>query len=128
MTVSLFWLGWSSWESASPAIPAFAGVFFGIGFQILFMAMLNYITDFFLQFAASAHAGASCLRSIFAVLVPLAAGPMYDRLGFHWAPSLLGFLTLLLGLIPFFFIRYNDLLSRKTNITVRPMQSGGVSQ
>ncbi|EHA26133.1 hypothetical protein ASPNIDRAFT_140511, partial [Aspergillus niger ATCC 1015] len=115
MIVSLFWLGWASWKSISPLLPAFGGIFFGVGFQLVFMSMLNYITDVFRQMSASAHAGASCLRSIGAILVPLAAGPMYDTLGVHWAPSLLGFLVLIMGIIPFLFIRYGELLAKKSN-------------
>ena len=114
MVISLFWLGWTSWISVSPAAPALGGLFFGVGFQLVFMSMLNYITDVFREMSASAHAGASCLRSIGAITVPLAACPMYVRLGVHWAPSLLGFLSLIMGIIPFLFIRYGELLARKS--------------
>lgn len=44
------------------------------------------------------------MRSLGAIFVPLAAGPMYEQLGIHWAPSVLGFLALAMGLIPFIFI------------------------
>ncbi|KAF4963156.1 hypothetical protein FSARC_8809 [Fusarium sarcochroum] len=104
MVISLFWLGWTSQTSVSPVIPALGGFLFGVGFQLIFMSMLNYITDAFCQFAASAHAGAGCLRSLGAIFVPLAASPMYAQLGIHWAPSVLGFLALAMGMIPFIFI------------------------
>ena len=51
---------------------------------------------------------ASCSRSIFAVILPFAAKPMYARLGIGWSCSLLGFLSLLMALIPFVFIRFGD--------------------
>lgn len=104
MVISLLWLGWTSQTSISPVVPALSGFFFGVGFQLIFMSMLNYITDVFREFSASAHAGAGCLRSLGAVFVPLAAGPMYAQLGIHWAPSVLGFLALAMGLVPFVFI------------------------
>lgn len=78
------------------------------------MSMLNYITDVFREFSASAHAGAGCLRSLGAICIPLAASPMYGQLGIHWAPSVLGFLALAMGLIPFIFIWRGD---RLTNVT-----------
>lgn len=33
---------------------------------------------------------------------------MYNRLGVSWATSLLGFLSLVMTVIPFVFIRYGD--------------------
>ena len=51
---------------------------------------------------------ASCSRSLFGVILPFAAKPMYERLGIGWACSLLGFLSLLMALIPFVFIKFGD--------------------
>ncbi|KAJ3540012.1 hypothetical protein NM208_g5242 [Fusarium decemcellulare] len=114
MVISLFWLGWTSRETISPAVPASGGLFFGLGFLLLFASMLNYVTDMFREYSASAHAAASFTRSIGAVVLPLAAGPMYARLGIHWAPSVLGLIALVMGVIPFFFIVYGDTLARKS--------------
>ena len=110
MTIALFWFGWTAWDHISPIVPSLGGLFFGIGYQLLFMGMSNYVTDVYREYSASAQAAASCTRSLGAVLLPLAAGPMYTRLGIHWAPSLLGFLALAMGVIPFVFIRYHDRL------------------
>lgn len=114
MVVSLFWLGWTSWGHLSPIVPAIGGCFFGLGFQLLFMGMTNYVTDVFRQMSASAQAAASTTRSIGAILLPLAANSMYSQLGIHWAPSLLGFLSLAMGIIPFVFIQYGDALARRS--------------
>lgn len=114
MVISLFWLGWTSWDSVSPEVPALGGFFFTLGFQLVFMGMSNYITDVFRQYSASAQAAASMTRSLGAVLLPLAAGPMYIQLGIHWAPSLLGFVALVMGVIPFVFIRFGESLARKS--------------
>lgn len=70
------------------------------------MALINYMVDAYEAFAASALGAASCSRSIFAVVVPFAARPMYETLGIAWACSLLGFLSLVMGIVPFFFLRY----------------------
>lgn len=114
MTIALFWLGWTVWPSVSPVVPMFSGVLFGCGFQLVFMGMVNYLTDVFQQYCASAHAAASMTRSIGAILLPLAAGPMYANLGVHWAPSILGFVALAMGFIPFIFIRYGDRLAQSS--------------
>jgi len=85
-----------------------AGVPFGVGFMLIFMALLNYVTDAYEIFAASAMSATSCCRSIFGALLPIAARPMYSKMGIPWATSLLGFLSLAMSIIPFAFIRYGD--------------------
>ncbi|KAK1461799.1 major facilitator superfamily transporter [Colletotrichum cuscutae] len=114
MVIALFWLGWTVWPSTSPVLPMFSGVLFGCGFNLLFMGMINYLTDVFRQYSASAHAAASMTRSIGAITLPLAAGKMYGNLGVHWAPSVLGFIALAMGVIPFIFIRFGDSLARSS--------------
>ena len=85
-----------------------AGLPFGVGFVLIFMALLNYLTDAYEIYAASAMAAASCSRSIFGAVLPLAAKPMYEKLGVAWASSLLGFLSLGMSIVPFVFIKYGD--------------------
>lgn len=85
-----------------------AGVPFGIGFMLIFMALLNYVTDAYEIYAASGMSATSCCRSVFGAILPLAARPMYQRLGIPWASSLLGFLSLGMTIIPFAFIKYGD--------------------
>lgn len=60
------------------------------------------------RYAASAMGAASCSRSLFGVVLPFAAKPMYNDLGVAWACSLLGFLSLLMSAIPFVFIKFGD--------------------
>lgn len=89
---------------------------------VIFIALLNYLTgeyttpahflamddadgpDAYEIFAASAHAAASCFRSIVATVLPLATTAMFSRLSIAGACSLLGGLSLLMCLIPFIFI------------------------
>ena len=106
--ISLFWLGWTACPNIHWIVPMLAGVPFGIGFMLIFMALLNYITDAYEIFAASGMAATSISRSIFGALLPLAAIPMYRTLGVHWASTLLAFLSLAMSIIPFAFIKYGD--------------------
>lgn len=116
-----------------------AGIPFGIGFLLIFIALLNYITDAYEIFAASGMAASSCCRSIFGALLPLAARPMYGRMGIPWATSLLGFLSLGMTIIPFAFIKYGDriranskfcqeLKERKRQDEERANRNSGISQ
>ncbi|PGG97474.1 hypothetical protein AJ79_09194 [Helicocarpus griseus UAMH5409] len=106
--VSLFWLGWTSSPSIHWAVPMLSGVPFGIGYMLIFMAMINYLVDAYESFSASAQSASSCCRSIFAVLLPIATTPMFTSLGVSWSCSLLAFLSLAMSLVPFAFIRYGE--------------------
>lgn len=50
----------------------------------------------------------SASRSIFGVVLPFAANPLYSRLGVNWACTLLGILSALMAIIPFVFIKYGQ--------------------
>lgn len=104
--ISLFWLGWTARPDIHWIVPTLSALPFGIGFLLIFMALINYIVDAYEIYAASAMGAASCSRSIFGVVMPFAARPMYETLGVAWACSLLGFLSIIMGIVPFAFLRY----------------------
>ncbi|KAG6279049.1 hypothetical protein E4U47_004222 [Claviceps purpurea] len=102
--ISLFWLGFSAKASVPFYVPMLAGIPFGMGYILLFMALLNYLTDSYEIFAASANAAASCCRSILAAVLPLATSHMFRRLGISGAFALIGGLSAVMCAIPFIFI------------------------
>ncbi|TVY56401.1 Citrinin biosynthesis cluster MFS transporter mrr1 [Lachnellula cervina] len=108
--VSLLWLGWTARPEIPFYVPMLAGVPFGMGFVLIFMALLNYLTDAYEIFAASAMAASSCCRSVAGAVLPFAATPMFARLGVAWACSLLGFLSLGMCVIPFMFLLKGDVI------------------
>ncbi|OJJ50068.1 hypothetical protein ASPZODRAFT_59151 [Penicilliopsis zonata CBS 506.65] len=106
--ISLLWVGWTAYANIHWAAPMMSGIPFGMAYLLIFMAMLNYLTDAYETLSASAQAAASCTRSMFGAVLPLAARPMFNRLGIHWACTLLACLSLAVSIIPFAFIRYGD--------------------
>ncbi|KAI1179495.1 major facilitator superfamily transporter [Nemania sp. FL0916] len=112
--VSMFWLGFSAKKDVSYAVPSIAGVGFGLGYQLIFMGMLNYLTDAYEIFAASANSASSSLRSLFAVVLPLATASMFQELGIAGALGLLGGLSLLLGAVPFVFLWKGEQIREKS--------------
>jgi hypothetical protein len=108
LSISMFWLGWTARASIHWIVPVLAAIPFGMAYLLIFIAPTNYLVDAYEIFSASAVAAASCSRSLFAVVLPFATKPMYERLGIAWACSLLGFISLILGIIPFFFLNYGD--------------------
>lgn len=112
--IALFWLGFTARSSISFVVPMLAGIPFGIGMMLIYMAMLNYLTDAYEIFAASANAAGSTCRSLFAVVLPLAATSMFSTLGIAGACSLLGGVSALMCIIPFIFIWKGPSIRKKS--------------
>jgi hypothetical protein len=97
---------WTANPQIYPIVPILAGLPFGIGFLLIFVALTNYLTNLYADQAASAMAALTCTRSICGAGLPFATQMMYATLGVHWAGSLLGFLALLVGMVPWVFWRW----------------------
>lgn len=106
--ISMIWLGWASKPNIHWIVPTLSGLPFGMGFLLIFMAMLTYLSDAYMTYNASAQGMASTARSLLGVLLPLAAPKMFQTLGIAWACSTLGFLSLALGLTPWLFMIYGE--------------------
>lgn len=91
-----------------------SGVLLGMGTELTFMSLLNYLTDAYGMYSASVLAAAGFSRSLAAVLFPLAGDPLYRALGTAWATSALGFLCLVLGLSPFLLLFYGHKLRARS--------------
>ncbi|KAL9010597.1 MAG: hypothetical protein Q9173_004482 [Seirophora scorigena] len=75
--ISQFWLGWTARPSIHWSVPALSGIFNGIGIDITFMALTNYLTDAYGIYSASALASSVLSRNIAAaLLLPLTTYPM----------------------------------------------------
>lgn len=106
--ISLFWLGWGARPDVHWIVPTLAALPFGIGFLLIFMALINYVVDAYEIYAASAMGATSASRSVFGVVLPFAAAPLYENLGIAWACTLLGILSAVMSVIPFVFIKYGS--------------------
>ena len=121
----MFWLGWSTKSYIHPVVPMMSGILFDLGYILIFMSMINYLTDAYKQYSASAQAAASTVRSTMAVCLPLATSSMYGNLGISWATSMLAFISLALAIIPFVFMKYGAWLRDKSTFSQQVM---GVTQ
>ncbi|KAL9580008.1 MAG: hypothetical protein Q9212_004751 [Teloschistes hypoglaucus] len=70
----------------------------------------TYLIDAFTNYAASALAAATVLRSVLGAVLPLAGPKMYESLGLGWGNSLLAFIALAFGVMPWAFYRYGERL------------------
>lgn len=71
------------------------------------------MVDSFTNFAASALAAVTFLRSIAGGLIPLAGTPMFNALGVGWGCSTLAFIAVALCPIPLLLTRYGELIRTK---------------
>ena len=99
-TAGLFWYGWASTPSTHWIVPACGITAVGIGIYSIYMGVVNYLTDSYEKYAASALSAASLGRNTFGAFLPLASYQLFQNLGFGWAGSLLGFIGLILTLVP----------------------------
>ncbi|EAW07800.1 MFS transporter [Aspergillus clavatus NRRL 1] len=102
----LFIFGWTSDKNIHWVGPNAGAVSMGFGFFTIFQAALNYLIDTFTEFAASAVAANTFLRSVFAGAFPMFAGIMFRKMGVDWAASTLGFIAVALIPIPYLFYIY----------------------
>ncbi|CZR57290.1 related to multidrug resistant protein [Phialocephala subalpina] len=91
-TTDLFWYGWANYPRVLWIVPTF-GVDFGLGIYSIYLAVVNYLTDSYEKYAASAFSAASLGRNTFGAFLPLANPALYTNLGCQWASSLLGFIA-----------------------------------
>ncbi|KAF2439556.1 MFS general substrate transporter [Karstenula rhodostoma CBS 690.94] len=117
----LFWFGWTGYTGRILWVaPVFSGVFTGFGIWTIFLALLNYIIDAYLMFAASAVAGNTFMRSLFAGAFPLFSTYMFNGMGIQWASTLLGCVAILMVPMPFLFYIYGKKIRAKSTFSPAP--------
>lgn len=84
LIISCFCVGWTVGKDIHWIVPVLAGVPYGIGYLLVFMALLSYFVDAYKIFAASALGATSGNRSLFGGILSFATRPMYTMLGMAW--------------------------------------------
>ncbi|OAA45877.1 Major facilitator superfamily domain, general substrate transporter [Beauveria brongniartii RCEF 3172] len=105
LPVGLFIYGWTAQYKVHWIVPI-------IGTTIMGSLQL-YLVDTFTIYAASALAANSVVRSLLGAVLPLAGGPMYEKLGLGWGNSLLAFIAVALIPVPWLFMRYGEFLRKR---------------
>lgn len=81
-------------------VPMVASSVFGVGTIYIYTTVFTFLVTAYRPYAASALAGNSFMRSLFAAVFPLFAGPMYRRIGTVGATALLAGLATLMCPLP----------------------------
>ncbi|KAF4483457.1 mfs-multidrug-resistance transporter [Fusarium agapanthi] len=108
--ITMFWLA-----CAVPwIVPTLAGTFLSAALMLVYVAIINYLTDTYAQYAASVIAANTVSRSAGSAAAPLFTTQMFTALGVGGGGSLIGGVATLLALIPFVFFWYGARIRRKS--------------
>ena len=121
--VTMFWFAWTGeYDSIHWIVPTLAGVFLSTSILLIFVAYLNYLTDTYLMYAASALAANTVCRSACGAAAPLFTQYMFDALGVGGGGSLIAGVACLLAPIPFVFYWYGEPIRRRSKFA--PTEDG----
>ncbi|OCL08870.1 MFS general substrate transporter [Glonium stellatum] len=102
--IGLFWYGWSVKARVHWIMPNIGMAIFAAGSIVCLQCMQTYVIDSYSRYAASGLAAAVVLRSLAGFGFPLFAPYMYKALGYGWGNSVIGFISIVIGLpAPFLF-------------------------
>ncbi|KAM0276411.1 hypothetical protein ACHAQH_006763 [Verticillium albo-atrum] len=113
LPIGLFWFAWTCQPSVHFLVSIAAGMPFGFGMVLVFLASMNYLIDSYTIYAASVLAANSVMRSLCGAAFPLFTRYMYDDLGVNWATSIPAFLALACVPFPFLFYKYGSVIRRR---------------
>jgi hypothetical protein len=71
-----------------------------------------YLVHTYGRYSASAIAASKVLQSIGGAVLPLAGGPLYDRLGLGWGNSVVAFIALAFVPVPWLLFKYGGTLRK----------------
>ncbi|KAH7929150.1 MFS general substrate transporter [Leucogyrophana mollusca] len=115
LVIGIFWLGWSGQYPMVPwYVPALSMIPIGASITLSFISFFSYVIDTYLMYSASALAGHTVIRSIFAIAFPLFTVQMFTKMGSNWAATLLGLIGLVLTPSPFLFFKYGARIRAKS--------------
>lgn len=119
--VTMFWFAWSAeYNSVHWIVPTIAGTFLAASIMLIFVAYLNYLTDTYLMYTASAMAANTIVRSACGASAPLFTQYMFNALGVGGGGSLIGGVACLLAPIPFVFYKYGRRIRERSRFAPTP--------
>ncbi|CAF0786647.1 unnamed protein product [Adineta ricciae] len=113
LPAGLFWFAWSNSPSVHWIVSVLATVPFGFGINAIFVGIFNYLIDAYTIYAASTLGANMIIRYTFGAAFVLFTTQMYDKLGIHWATSIIAFLTLICAPFPFLFYKYGARIRKR---------------
>ncbi|KAK9465931.1 major facilitator superfamily domain-containing protein [Lipomyces arxii] len=118
--LGIFIFAWTSYPTISWVGPCLGSFPCGVGFSLLYNAGNNYLIDSYQHHAASALAAKTFIRSFWGGAVPLFTIQMYHKMGWEWASTFLGFLSLACCAIPYGFYFFGARIRSRSKFAYSP--------
>jgi multidrug resistance protein len=115
LPIALFIFAFTSYEGVHWIGPMVAGTLFGIAMIMIYISANSYIVDSYSNFAASAVAAKTLMRSTVGATVPLWVTQMFHNMGFQYAGLLIALISVVIAFIPYlFFFKGGAIRERST--------------
>ncbi|KAJ5102792.1 hypothetical protein N7532_003321 [Penicillium argentinense] len=121
VTIGLFIFAWTIYSDVHWIAPIIGSALFGAGTILVYSGIFTFLVDAYPTYSASALAANSFMRSSFGGIFPLFGIQMYNNLNYHWATSLLAFLTLAMLPFPYIFFRYGSRIRKHSRFATSQM-------
>ncbi|KAI0968365.1 putative MFS multidrug transporter [Xylaria arbuscula] len=106
VTGGMFVYAWAAYSTVHWIVITIGLGMVGLGTTAVIISNANYLIDAYSKYAASALAAVGLVENLSIAFLPLASTALYTDLGFHWASTLLGLVSLVLVITPFAVIRW----------------------
>ncbi|KAL2842038.1 major facilitator superfamily domain-containing protein [Aspergillus pseudoustus] len=112
---TMFWFSWSAASLGTHwMVPTLAGTFLSTSMGLIFVSNLNYLSDTYPLYTASAIAGNTVCRSACGAVAPLFTRSMFVALGVGGGGSVVAGAGAVLACAPFIFYRYGTYIRGKS--------------
>ncbi|GAA5896447.1 hypothetical protein JCM8208_001877 [Rhodotorula glutinis] len=111
-----FGFAWTARELIHWIVPCIFITLTNVGTCSIYLATYLYIGDVYDRYSSSGQAAQSLLRNILGATFPFFGVTMYDKLGFDWASSLVGFIALALAVVPWGLIAFGPQLRARSRV------------
>lgn len=114
--IGLFLYGWTAQFHVQFMAPIIGTALLGFGIDAITIPAITYLADIFTTYRASAMASLTVTRAFVSTVLPLAAPPLYARVGLGWGNSIFGFIALATIPIPFALIKYGERIRQRSKL------------
>ncbi|RDB29863.1 hypothetical protein Hypma_013845 [Hypsizygus marmoreus] len=102
-----------------------AGTVFGFAMIVIYVSANSYIVDSYSNYAASAIAAKTFLRSIVGAMIPLFVTQMFHGMGFQYAGLLLALVACAIGPLPYVFFIYGEQVRSRSKMASQARRGEG---
>ncbi|KAF7889696.1 uncharacterized protein EAF02_002111 [Botrytis sinoallii] len=115
VTGGMFLYGWTSVSAIHWMVPTIGLAIVGFGTTAIIVSNASYLVDAYSKYAVSALGAVGLIENATLAFIPLASASMYTDLRFHWASSLLAFLSLALVATPFAVFKWGKQIRSRSS-------------